>query len=95
MLSSEPNNEPSSSALSRRTATAESVRWWPVTTPPEPYEIVYLLFPGGKIRRGTWNGKIWWGYDERVQRSCALEPTAWRAFSDARSRVIAGLNRLG
>jgi hypothetical protein len=52
--------------------------WSPATNPPEPYQRVQLRFADGAVRTGTWNGRIWWGYDERIHRSCALEPSAWR-----------------
>jgi hypothetical protein len=61
-----------------------SASWHPVTEPPERYDYVYLLFADGRVRRGTWNGKLWWGYDERARRSCALRPTGWRPAEERR-----------
>lgn len=57
--------------------------WHPVVSPPEIYDLVLLRFADGRTRSGTWNGRIWWGYDEQQQRSRSLEPTAWRKFVPA------------
>jgi hypothetical protein len=71
----------SSFARARIIGKDSRVDWTAVGTPPEPYDFVWLQFEDGSIRRGTWNGKMWWGYDERARRSCALHPIAWRAMN--------------
>jgi hypothetical protein len=55
--------------------------WRSAAQPPEIYDLVELRFADGKSRRGTWNGKIWWGYDDRVRRSGVVEPVAWRPLT--------------
>lgn len=55
--------------------------WHPASAPPEIYDLVVLLFSDGRMRRGTWNGKLWWSYDERQRRSRAVQPLSWKAFS--------------
>jgi hypothetical protein len=50
----------------------------PADSAPEIYQLAMLVFADGSRRRGSWNGRFWWGYDERVRRSCPLEPVAWR-----------------
>lgn len=52
-------------------------KWQPADHPPEAYELAILSFPDGTTFRGTWTGKIWWGYDPRTKRSGKLQPVAW------------------
>lgn len=54
--------------------------WEPVTHQPEPYDLVLLRFADGSQVRGTWNGRMWWGYDPRVRRAQELHPIAWQAW---------------
>ena len=56
--------------------------WLSVAAPPPPYTIVLLAFDDGSVRRGVWNGKVWWGYDERVKRACELHPLRWRLWKE-------------
>jgi hypothetical protein len=60
------------------TSPVEINNWFHASITPELYQLAQLLFEDGSTRRGTWNGKMWWGYDERVRRSRALAPVAWR-----------------
>jgi hypothetical protein len=69
------------------TSSTEKSEWMPVAVPPPPYSIVQLSFDDGSIRRAVWNGKMWWGYDERVRRACPLHPVSWRMWDDAPARV--------
>ena len=55
--------------------------WRSIAEPPEPYDVALLRFEDGSQRQGAWTGKLWWGYDERVRRSCQLYPDAWRPLS--------------
>ena len=54
--------------------------WKPAYSPPEEYDIVLLRFEDGTTGRGTWNGKLWWGYDVRVHCSRELHPISWRQW---------------
>ena len=67
--------------------SADNFDWISVAAPPPPYTIVFLSFVDGSVRRGVWNGKMWWGYDERVRRSCELHPLRWRIWSEASATV--------
>jgi hypothetical protein len=62
--------------------SADNFDWISVAAPPSPYTIVLLSFDDGLVRRGVWNGKMWWGYDERVRRACELHPLGWRMWSE-------------
>lgn len=64
--------------------------WNTVTAPPPPYTIVLLTFGDGSVRRGVWNGKMWWGYDERVKRACELHPVSWQIWTDAAVVITTG-----
>ena len=64
--------------------------WNTVTAPPPPYTIVLLTFGDGSVRRGVWNGKMWWGYDERVKRACELHPMSWQLWTDAAVVITTG-----
>jgi hypothetical protein len=77
---------PSSRPISTPAPKLTEPPWKPVSSPPEPYEIVDLLFDSGKVGHGTWNGKLWWGYDERVRHSAALHPVAWRPAPSERTQ---------
>jgi hypothetical protein len=55
--------------------------WVAVAERPPAYTIVMLAFEDGSVRRGVWNGKLWWGYDERVKRACELHPVRWRLWT--------------
>ena len=70
----------SPSVFSLGTAVMPSAPWTPVASLPEPYDLLLLRFADGAVVRGTWTGKIWWGYDQRVRRSRALEPEAWQPW---------------
>jgi hypothetical protein len=64
--------------LSPRAATEKPARQWrPATNPPGAYELAVLAFEDGASFRGTWTGKMWWGYDPRTSRSRELHPVAW------------------
>ena len=68
---------------SRRSANASLIKsdpWHSPSQQPEPYDLVVLRFEDGSMLRGTWTGKIWWGYDQRVRRSRELFPVAWRPW---------------
>lgn len=69
------------------TRPTENAEWISVAEPPPPYTIVQLSFEDGSVRRAVWNGKMWWGYDERVKRACELYPARWRMWPDARTEV--------
>ena len=56
----------------------DNADWISVAAPPPAYTIVLLTFQDGSVRHGVWNGKFWWGYDERVKRACELHPLRWR-----------------
>ena len=56
----------------------EPRHWRPASSPPEIYDLVELQFSDGKCRRGTWNGKFWWGYDDQLRRSGVVKPVSWR-----------------
>ena len=58
----------------------EPDRWQSPACRPEPYDLLMLRLEDGSMRRGTWTGKIWWGYDPRVRRSRELLPVAWRPW---------------
>ena len=58
------------------------IDWISVAAPPPAYTIVFLLFDDGSVRRGVWNGKMWWGYDERVRRACELHPLRWKIWTE-------------
>ena len=60
----------------------EQPEWISVAAPPPSYTIVQLLFEDGSVRRGVWNGELWWGYDERVKRARELHPVRWRSWSE-------------
>jgi hypothetical protein len=64
---------------------ADRAEWISVAAPPPPYTIVLLSFDDGSVRRGVWNGKIWWGYDERVRRARELHPLRWRLWTETHS----------
>jgi hypothetical protein len=64
------------------TTPPDQSEWLSVAAPPPAYTIVLLAFDDGSVRRGVWNGKIWWGYDERVKRACELHPLRWRVWSE-------------
>jgi hypothetical protein len=66
--------------VSRANANAREA-WLPIRIAPEIYQLAVLMFSDGSQRRGSWNGKFWWGYDERVRRSRPLEPVAWRPIA--------------
>lgn len=68
-------------------SSTEKAEWMRVAEPPPPYSIVQLSFEDGSMRRGVWNGKMWWGYDERVRRARELHPVSWRMWGDAVARV--------
>lgn len=65
-------------ARSISTEAEVGTEWRGVEAPPEPYDFVSLRFEDGIVRRGTWTGKLWWGYDERAHRSHEFHPVAWR-----------------
>lgn len=69
-----------SSLLAPADSAEPSSGWTPVSQPPDRYEFVRLRFADGRTRRGTWNGRLWWGYDEAARRSRALTPVAWQPF---------------
>ena len=62
--------------------STQQPEWLSVAAPPPPYTIVLLAFDDGSVRRGVWNGKVWWGYDERVKRACELHPLRWRLWKE-------------
>lgn len=64
-----------------RAFSTKEDKWVSAEQAPEPYELAILLCRDGVQRRGSWNGKVWWGYDERVRRPRPLEPIAWRPIS--------------
>ena len=67
--------------------TPSSSDWISVAAPPAAYTIVLLSFADGSVRRGVWNGKLWWGYDERLKRACELHPLRWRIWIETASMI--------
>ena len=65
-----------------RVSTETRIEWFSVAAPPAAYTIVLLAFDDGSVRRGVWNGKVWWGYDERVRKACELRPLCWHGWSE-------------
>jgi hypothetical protein len=64
--------------LANMARVQDNADWISVAAPPPAYTIVSLSFHDGSVRYGVWNGKFWWGYDERVKRACELHPLRWR-----------------
>jgi hypothetical protein len=60
----------------------KKLEWISVAAPPAAYTIVLLAFDDGSVRRGVWNGKMWWGYDDRVRRACELHPLRWHIWNE-------------
>ncbi len=66
---------------------SQEPEWVAAAVPPPAYTIVLLSFVDGSVRRGVWNGKMWWGYDERVKRARELHPLRWQVWDDTSPRI--------
>jgi hypothetical protein len=71
----------------RMTEPSYHPEWFTAAAPPPAYTIVMLSFEDGSVRRGVWNGKMWWGYDDRVKRACELHPLRWRVWRESSAVV--------
>jgi hypothetical protein len=67
----------SKAAPSPKKAGRLPVEWRHTEEYPERYDVIHVLLEDGRARYATWNGTFWWGYDERLGRSCRLQVVAW------------------